>query len=148
MTLPALFGTGCQRGKISDKKIDVITLAEAVEYHEESLAREPKAVFIDARRASIVAGGWIQGARNLRPDDVDPRMGRDPELEGMDALIVYGQDPSSAVARAMAKRLIETGYNSLLKQRVKFYPGGYDEWLATGLPVERPDDSGGGQPAG
>ncbi|MEM9372014.1 MAG: rhodanese-like domain-containing protein [Planctomycetota bacterium] len=144
--LPALYGLaawclvgggGCQR-QISDARIDVITLAEAVDYHESSESREPAALFLDARRDSIFMLGTIRGARQLRPDDVDLRAGLDPKLEEMDALVVFGQDPSSAVARAMCKRLLEAGYNSMLTSRVKFYPGGYDEWLATGLPIETP----------
>jgi len=129
---------GCQR-HVSDARIEVITLAEAVEFYEDSVGSEPSAMFLDARRDSIFAEGTIEGARQLRPDDVDLRADPDPKLEARDALIVFGQNPSSAVARAMSKRLLQAGYNSMLKARVKFYPGGYDEWLATGLPVEIPE---------
>jgi rhodanese-related sulfurtransferase len=128
---------GCQR-QISDARIEVITLAEAVEFFEQSKGPGASAMFLDARRDSIFALGTIEGARQLRPDDVDLRADPDPKLEAKDALVVFGQDPSSAVARAMSKRLLQAGYNSMLKARVKFYPGGYDEWLATGLPVETP----------
>lgn len=128
---------GCQR-QISDARIDVITLAEAVEFFEESGGAEPSVAFLDARRDSIFIKGTIEGARQLRPDDVDLRADLDPKFESKDALIVFGQNPSTAVARAMCKRLLEAGYNSMLTSRVKFYPGGYDEWLATGLPVETP----------
>lgn len=136
----ALLLTGCQRGQVSDRRIEVITLAQAVDYHERSVGPDAEVLFIDARRTPIFEQGHIKGAANLRPDDVDLRMGTDPELNAKDALVVYGQDPSSAVARAMSKRLIQAGYNSLLKSRVKFYPGGYSEWLQTGLPVDLPPD--------
>ncbi len=136
-----LAGGGCQK-QISDARIDVITLEEAVGFFEASKGDEPSAAFLDARRDSIFASGTIEGARQLRPDDVDLRAGLDPRLESKDALVVFGQNPSSAVARAMCKRLLEAGYNSMLTSRVKFYPGGYDEWLATGLPVEEPELGG------
>lgn len=132
-----LLAGGCQK-QISDARIDVITLEEAVEFHRASQGREPSAAFLDARRDSIFVNGTIEGARQLRPDDVDLRDKLDPKLEAMDALVVFGQNPSSAVARAMCKRLLQAGYNSMLTSRVKFYPGGYDEWLATGLPIETP----------
>lgn len=132
--------TGCNRGQVSDRRIDVVTLAEALSYHERAVSRDPEVLFIDARRSVIFEEGTIRGAVNLRPNDVDLRAGTDPRLESKDALVVFGQDPSSAVARAMAKRLIEAGYNTMLKRRVKFYAGGYNEWLATGLPVDRPED--------
>ncbi len=141
--------TGCNRHQVSDRRIEIVSLADALAYHERSLKPDPEVLFIDARRSVLYEQGHIRGAWNLRPNDVDLRAGADPRLESKDALVVYGQDPSSAVARAMAKRLIEAGYNTLLRQRVKFYAGGYDEWLATGLPVddaETPDEPG--QPAG
>lgn len=137
--LTLLMGVGgCQR-QVSDKKIDVIDLEEAVAFFERSSGREPEAVFFDARRDSIFVQGTIQGSVQLRPDDVDLRDDPDPRYADLDALIVFGQNPGSAVARAMSKRLIEAGYNSMLKSRVKFYPGGYDEWLATGLPTVMPE---------
>lgn len=136
--LPAL--GGCLHNQVSDRKIDVITLEEAVNYHARSVKADGDVAFIDARRTAIFAEGSIQGAINLRPDDVDLRIGTDPKLTSKEALVVYGQDPSSAVARAMCKRLIQAGYNSMFKSRVKFFPGGYDEWLATGLPVTLPPE--------
>lgn len=128
--------TGCTGKDVSDRRIDVITLAEALDYHARTKGSDPDVLFVDARRSVLYGQGHIAGAENLRPNDVDLRAGVDPRLESKDALVVYGQDPSSAVARAMAKRLIEAGYNTILKRRVKFYPGGFNEWEATGLPVE------------
>lgn len=139
---------GCARKDVSDRRIDVITLAQALDYHARSERSDPEVLFLDARRSVIYDEGHIRGAVNLRPNDIDLRVGTDPWLEKKEALIVYGEDPSSAVARAMAKRLIEAGYNTMLRRRVKFYAGGYEEWLATGLPIEvtpaaeraKPDD--------
>lgn len=129
--------SGCARRDVSDSRIDVITLSEALAYHERASRADPEVLFIDARRSVIYDEGHIRGARNLRPNDVDLRAGTDPRLEAKEALVVYGQDPGSAVARAMSKRLIEAGYNTMLRRRVKFYAGGFNEWQATGLPVDR-----------
>jgi rhodanese-related sulfurtransferase len=134
---PGLLG-GCQRQQVSDRRIDVITLSQALEYHRRSEKPDPEVLFIDARRRAIASQGSIRGAVNLRPDDIDLRTGPDPRLESKEALIIYGQDPSSAVARAMSKRLIEAGYNTMLRRRVKFYAGGYNEWLESGLPIDEP----------
>lgn len=134
----ALAVGGCQRQQVSDRRIDIITLADALEYHRRSELPDPEVLFIDARRTAIASEGTIRGAVNLRPDDIDLRTGADPRLEEKDVLIIFGQDPSSAVARAMAKRLIEAGYNTMLRRRVKFYAGGYNEWLETGLPIDEP----------
>lgn len=135
--------TGCSR-QVSDRRIDVVNLAEALGYHERAMRADPDVLFVDARRSVIFEDGTIRGAVNMRPNDVDLRAGTDPRLEAMDALVVFGQDPSSAVARAMAKRLIEAGYNTMLRRRVKFYAGGYNEWVATGLPIDRAADDGDG----
>jgi len=137
VVLAGLHLGGCQR-QVSDKRIQIVTLAEAVKLHEKSKGADAEAVFIDARRSSIFEQGTIEGAINLRPNDVDLRARLDPNLESKEALVVFGQNPSSGVARAMVKRLLQAGYNSMFKSRVKFYPGGYDEWLATGLPVTEP----------
>lgn len=135
--LGGLLGLGGCAGKdVSDSRIDVITLSEALTYHERAERADPEVLFIDARRSVIYDEGHIRGAVNLRPNDVDLRAGTDPNLEAKEALVVYGQDPGSAVARAMSKRLIEAGYNTMLRRRVKFYAGGFNEWQATGLPVD------------
>lgn len=127
--------TGCTNGKVSDSRIDIITLAEALDYHARTGGSDPEVLFVDARRSVLYDQGHIDRAVNLRPNDIDLRAGSDPRLESKDAIVVYGQDPSSAVARAMAKRLIEAGYNTMLRRRVKFFAGGFNEWEATGLPV-------------
>lgn len=126
----------CNRGQVSDSRIDIISLSEAMAYHERSLRTDPEVLFIDPRRSVIYDTGHIRGAANLRPNDIDLRAGLDPRLESKQALIIYGDDPSSPVARAMAKRLIEAGYNTLLRRRVKFFAGGFSEWQATGLPYD------------
>lgn len=129
--------TGCARREVSDRRIDVITLTEALAYHERTKGADAEVLFIDARRSVLFEQGHIRGAANLRPNDIDLRAGVDPRLEAKEALVVYGEDPSSAVARAMTKRLIEAGYNTILRRRVKFYAGGFSEWESTGLPVDR-----------
>lgn len=134
--LPATGLVGCTGSKVNDRRIDVITLAQALDYHARTGGPNAEVLFVDARRSVLYDAGHIRGAENLRPNDIDLRAGTDPRLEAKDALIVYGQDPSSGVARAMAKRLIEAGYNTMLRRRVKFFPGGFNEWQATGLPVE------------
>jgi rhodanese-related sulfurtransferase len=129
--------TGCSRREVSDRRIDVISLSEALAFHERTRGPDAEVLFIDARRSVIFDEGHIRGAVNLRPNDVDLRAGPDPRLESKQALVVYGEDPSSAVARAMSKRLIEAGYNTILRRRVKFYAGGFKEWVSSGLPVDR-----------
>ncbi len=128
---------GCTGGQsISDKKIEYIDLNRAVALYEQQRRDDGTALFIDIRKPERFALGHIPGARNLRAPDVLSHYGTDPELERYDSLIVYGENPGSAGARAMAKRLIESGYNTMLKKRVKLFLGGWVEWDNTGLDIE------------
>ncbi len=130
---------GCNSGSsISDKKIEYIDLNRAVSLYEEQLdGNNADALFLDIRRPERFAEGHIPGARNFRARDIDTRYGTDPSLEKYDNLIVYGENAGSAGARAMSKRLLQAGYNSMLKKRIKLYLGGWDEWYATGLDIEK-----------
>lgn len=128
--------TGCMKSNISDKKIQYIDLPRAVELFEEQKKENDTALFIDARKPERFAEGHIPGARNLRTPDIDLRYGTDPALERYKNLIVYGENPGTATVNAMAKRLIEAGYNGFVKKRVKVFPGGWEEWEITGLPIE------------
>ena len=134
---------GC-KSNISDKKIQFIDLTRAVELYEQQQKEDDTALFIDARRPERFVEGHIPGARNMRTPDVDLRYGTDPALERYKHLIVYGENPGTASINPMAKRLIEVGYNGFVKKRVKVFPGGWEEWEITGLPIEReePKDEG------
>lgn len=134
---------GCMKSNISDKKIQFVDLPRAVELYEQQQREDDTALFIDARRPDRFAEGHIPGARNMRTPDVDLRYGTDPALERYKHLIVYGENPGTATVNAMAKRLIEVGYNGFVKKRVKVFQGGWEEWEITGLPVESdsPDEA-------
>jgi rhodanese-related sulfurtransferase len=140
--LIALPNIGCARSNISDKKIQFVDLSRAVELYEQQQKEDDTALFIDARKPERFAEGHIPGARNMRTPDVDLRYGTDPALERYKNLIVYGENPGTATVNAMAKRLIEAGYNGFVKKRVKVFPGGWQEWEITGLPVEADESEG------
>ena len=92
------------------------------------LAESPLAVgIIDQRPAARFAAGHLPGAMNINlpavPTDAKP----DRKLKQFEVLVVYGEDPSSASAKAMTKRLISIGYSD-----VRFMAGGLEEWRARG----------------
>ena len=134
---------GC-RGGVSDKKIDFIDLNKAMELHSEWQKDSEKVLFIDVRNSGRFADGRIQGAQNIRVNEIDLRYDADPELLKYDHLILYGENPGSASARAMAKRMIEGGYNTILKARVRLFLGGWVVWESSGLPYEVGDEDDGG----
>lgn len=125
---------GC-RGSVSDKKIDFIDLNRAMELYDEGLEDSEKVLFIDVRKPERFNDGHILGARNIRVNEIDLKYDADPELLKFDHLVVYGENPGSASARAMAKRMIEAEYNTILKARVRLFLGGWVVWESSGLPV-------------
>ena len=143
LALGTLLG-GCTRSNISDRKIDYISLTQAVDLYEQQQRDGDTALFIDARSPDRYAQAHIPGARNLRTPDIDLRYDPDPALTRFDNLIIYGENPGTASVNAMAKQMIEAGYNSFIKRRVKVFLGGWREWEITGLPIEEPQPA---QPA-
>ncbi len=125
---------GCEKGT-SGKDINesvIYTLADVREAIGQRDGGEPEhALLIDPRAPKYFAVGHLPGAVNLRLPDVREDDPRDHGLQKFDRLIVYGDNPGSAVAQAMFKRLLAAGYGG-----VKFYAGGFEEWMLSGGEIE------------
>ncbi len=128
---------GCN-DHVSDKDIELVTLtqARALLQDKPGVARA-----IDVRPAPDFAASHIPGALNLdlalvseNKDSIDPMLAK------YKTLVVYGQDPGSGSARAMVKRLLRAGHNS-----VRLFAGGMAEWMGAGLKVEGTNAKGPGQ---
>lgn len=136
-TLAALWLGGCEKGT-SEKDINesvIFTLADVREAIGRRDSDEPEhALLIDPRAPKYFAAGHLPDAVNLRLPDVREDDPRDHGLQSFDRLIVYGENPGSAVARAMFKRLLAAGYGG-----VKFYAGGLDEWMLSGGEIDLSD---------
>ncbi len=121
----ALLG-GCQ-GKVSDRDLTMIELAEVRRLHGAANAR-----FADARAAEEYAKEHIRGALSLQVGQVtELKTDIEPSVARAKTVVVYGSNPGSAVARVVAKRLMAAGHKG-----VRVYLGGLDEWKANGLPVD------------
>lgn len=119
--------SGC-RDNISDRNIELIPLAEVRE-----LAKSEDTVLIDPRSPQEFAAGRLPKARNVRlPDVPDETPTLPPELTEFRTFIVYGNDPGSAVARAMTKRLLRAG-----AKEARLFAGGIAEWTGAGYTLER-----------
>lgn len=122
-----LFSIGCQQ-KISDRDIVVIDLAETRKLHAARAAR-----FVDTRAPEEFADGRIAGSLNLQlPQVSEVKTEMEPSIARAKTVVVYGNNPGSGVAKAVAKRLMIAGHKG-----VRLYAGGMDEWRANNLPVER-----------
>jgi rhodanese-related sulfurtransferase len=118
--------------KVSDKDLEVIELAELRELMSEEIAKDDATVLylIDPRSGDRFAEGHLPMAQNRVLSQVPIDAGRDPRIAVYDHIVVYGNDPGSTVARAMAKRLMSLRYKG-----VRWYREGVSEWVGAGLPI-------------
>ncbi len=108
---------------VSDASLRPIAASEFSQRFE----RSPNSILlIDTRSASDFAAGTIPGARNITLLDVPPDVDTD-RFDGYSLVVVFGDNPASATARAVAKRLMRAGVGN-----VYFYEGGYQEWTRRG----------------
>jgi rhodanese-related sulfurtransferase len=120
---------GCEV-KVTDADIEPITLPALRKVMEDE--RPDRWVLVDSRSAAEHERGRIPGSINRplatvsgRKADIDPALGR------YSTIVVYGNNPGSAPAKAVTKRLLASGYSGVF-----MYFGGLEEWRRTGLPVE------------
>jgi rhodanese-related sulfurtransferase len=123
---------GCER-KTRDTDIKIISLAEM----KTLLDQDPRGergqiVLVDPRPAASFEAGHIPGARNVQLPQIDTKGSGDPSLSRFRNIVVYGEDPGSAVARGMTKRLMAVGHRG-----VRLYAGGMREWRSRGYDVQR-----------
>lgn len=130
LALMAAVSAGCSNN-VSDADIKYATLSEV-----RGITRSDKVTanrLLDPRSPGEFGTGHIPGAENLPLQSVPvTKDGPEPRLGRYKTLVVYGNDPGSAVARAMAKRLMGLGAGN-----VKLFQGGMVEWTKAGYPVER-----------
>jgi len=120
--LPLLAGCSTQ---ITDDDIRTVGIGEVQSLADRSADEPGVLLLIDPRAPSAYAAGHIPGAQNISLVAIDPDR-RDPALEDYDTIVVYGDDPGSAPARAMVKKMMAAGY-----ERVRFFAGGLREWGKT-----------------
>ncbi len=128
--LSVLVVPGCGT-TINDKDVDKnqVSVGEVRRLLAEQTKRRRDDVIllIDTRPATEFAAGHIPGARNISLASVRPKAALDPSLKRYENLVVYANDPSSASARAMVKRLMSNGYDGVV-----LLAGGMYQWRTTG----------------
>lgn len=63
----------------------------------------------------------------MQLEEIRSEYGRRPAYEKYENIVVYGDDPGSPIARAMAKRLIASNYDNVF-----ILEGGIMEWVRQG----------------
>jgi rhodanese-related sulfurtransferase len=122
---------GCEHS-VSDKTIEFISTDQVRQYMDKLDRKPHRMVLIDPRAPEDFAAAHLPGARNVQPPAIKPNRRRDPELKRFKYLVVYGENPSSTLARAMAKRLLKAGYSG-----VRMYLGGLEQWAEAGYEIIR-----------
>ena len=125
---------GCDKS-ITDRDIVDIPVSEVVRLSNEAKTKPEAVLLMDPRRAQEFQAGHLPGAKNVQIDEFSTqlsRQGRIPAYEKYDVLVVYGNDPASAVGRAMTKRLLANEYKD-----VYWFKGGIEEWVANGGLLEK-----------
>jgi len=122
---------GCER-ETRDTDLKIVSVGEVKALWDRKERGSETLVFIvDPRPTKAFAVSHITGARNLQLPRIDPKGDRDPMIERYDNIVVYGDDPGSATARGMAKRLLAVGY-----KHIRFFAGGLKDWKSRGYPTE------------
>jgi len=123
---------------ISDKDLDEkqVSVAEVrrLQDLQKRKNRDDVILLIDPRPPADFAKGHIPGARNLQLSTIQPNDPLDPTIDRFKNIVVYGKDPSSAAARAMAKTLMAKGYSNVV-----WFATGIHSWLTTGGQLEGTD---------
>ncbi len=131
-----LLAGGCEKDT-RDTDIVYMKLGEVSELWRDSQGNPTKLLLIDPRPQAEFEAGHIPGAKNILLTKFDGNKGRDPRIEAFENVVIYGEDPASPIARAVAKRMIAMEYTN-----PPFFAGGLKEWKAANLPIEK----GPGQP--
>jgi rhodanese-related sulfurtransferase len=128
--------SGCSGAKkVDERDISKISTGELQRLVAQASAEDGVLILLDARSEAAFREAHLPGARNLRPAQVDPELGKDPAISRHDHIITYGEHPNSPVAKALTKRLLSTRYKG-----VRLYDGGVRSWKNAGLPVFSSED--------
>jgi 3-mercaptopyruvate sulfurtransferase SseA len=122
---------GCDR-TTRDTDIKLISVSEVKTLLDQKTRGKSDAVIlIDPRPRKYFDQARIPTARHLTLGNVSVRASVDPSISRHSVIVVYGDDPASASARGMTKRLMAVGYRGVV-----LFAGGMKEWRQRGYPVE------------
>jgi 3-mercaptopyruvate sulfurtransferase SseA len=125
------FLTGCER-TTRDTDIKLISVSEVKHLVDrKAKGNQDLVILIDPRPMKYFEAGRLPGAKHLTLPDVPVRATVNPAISRHATIVVYGDDPGSATARGMTKRLMAVGYRGVL-----LFAGGVKEWAARGYALE------------
>ena len=119
---------------IDDDSIDPIQIGDVRNFIESTDENPDILLLVDPRSQNDYTFAHLPEARNIGLTDLrdDRTATKDSRIARHENIVVYGDNPGTTIARAMAKKLIKLDYDG-----VRLYFGGMEEWTRAGLPVER-----------
>jgi rhodanese-related sulfurtransferase len=121
--------SGCASG-VTDADIEPVKIAQFRALVDESKEKPGTILIVDARSADEYRAAHIEGARNIKPEQLRPESPIFTQLNEYDTIIVYGADPGSGAAKSASKRLMDFSDTKVL-----WFQGGMKFWKAAGFPV-------------
>nr|WP_294864035.1 rhodanese-like domain-containing protein [uncultured Pseudogulbenkiania sp.] len=107
-------------------RIVELPLAEAATWRPDGV------LVVDVREPAEYAAGHVPGALNLPRGVLEFRLEAVPEwAKRQRPVLLYCQTSNCAALAALS--LLQMGYST-----VRSIAGGFDDWVAAGLPVEKP----------
>jgi rhodanese-related sulfurtransferase len=120
---------GCDHGT-SDSEIKIIQIAQFRAMVDEAKAQPAKTLIVDARSQDEFRAGHVEGARNIRAEQLRPESPMHVELAKYEQIAVYGADPASGTSKSTVKRMMDGG-----ARKVFWFQGGMKFWRAAAYPV-------------
>lgn len=124
---------GCE-SDYSDKDIRIVQIQQFRAIVEETKEKPGRTLIIDARTADEYRAAHIEGARNIRAEQLRPESPLHTELAKYEQIIVYGADPASGTARSAVKRIMKGGQGGS-NTHVLWFQGGMKFWRAAAFPL-------------
>ncbi|MFZ4777958.1 MAG: rhodanese-like domain-containing protein [Terrimicrobiaceae bacterium] len=106
---------------------------ETIDFKQAKVAaKDSRVLFVDARASAFFELGHIPGAINLPREEILQSKGLADLTEKARPLIVYCSGEDCEDSRIVAQGLSAMGYSN-----VSVYAGGWEEWSASGSPVQK-----------
>jgi rhodanese-related sulfurtransferase len=137
-SLGSLILGGCSQS-VTDKNIKVTSGSDVQQWLKtaEIESEAMLVVLVDPRPKAEYEEEHIAGAWHLTLPMVPIDRSPDAALDAYEKIVVYGNDPGSATAKALSKRLIANGYSG----DIYLFAGGLTEWKAQGGKTQSGSDS-------
>jgi len=129
LSAAVLTTSGCQTALSDETVIRIDSSAISARMNDPNEAQ--RTLLIDVRPAEAYQREHVPGAVNIRLAEL-VRGEHRVTLANYKPLIVYGQNPASASAMAMAKTLISRGHKD-----VRLFEGGIEAWRSAGLTLDQ-----------